>query len=54
MRAIQEPNVDVHFSAVNKITEDSVIDTNGNEKKVDTIIVGVLGAQISSFRRFNM
>src|SRR5436190_24175603 len=38
MRAIQEPNVDVHFTAVNKITEDSVIDTEGTEKKVDTII----------------
>lgn len=38
MRAIQEPNVDVHFSAVNKITEDSIIDTEGLEKKVDTII----------------
>jgi hypothetical protein len=38
MRAIQEKNVDVHFSAVNEITEDSVIDTNGLEKKVDTIV----------------
>lgn len=38
MRAIQEPNVDVHFTAVNEITEDSVIDTEGTEKKVDTIV----------------
>ncbi|KAK0110359.1 hypothetical protein ONS96_001975 [Cadophora gregata f. sp. sojae] len=36
LKAIQEPNVDVHFAAVNKITEDSVIDTDGNAKKVDT------------------
>src|SRR6266536_5006145 len=32
MRAIQEPNVDVHFTAVSKTTEDSVIDTEGTEK----------------------
>ncbi|RDL41003.1 Flavin-binding monooxygenase-like protein [Venustampulla echinocandica] len=38
MRAIQKPNVDVHFAAVDKVTEGTVIDTNGNEKKVDTII----------------
>ncbi|RDW92473.1 flavin-binding monooxygenase-like protein [Coleophoma crateriformis] len=38
MKAIQAENVDVHFSAVNKITEDSVIDSNGKECKVDTIV----------------
>jgi cation diffusion facilitator CzcD-associated flavoprotein CzcO len=38
MKAIQEPNVDVHFTAVNEVTEDSVIDEEGTEKKVDTIV----------------
>ena len=51
MKAIQEPNVDVHFSAVNKITEDSVIDTDGNEKKVDTIICAT-GFDVSYRPRF--
>jgi cation diffusion facilitator CzcD-associated flavoprotein CzcO len=51
MRAIQEPNVDVHFSAVNKITEDSVIDTDGVEKKVDTIVCAT-GFDVSYRPRF--
>lgn len=51
MRAIQEPNVDVHFAAVNKITEDSVIDTNGQEKKVDTIVCAT-GFDVSYRPRF--
>ncbi|PMD35399.1 flavin-binding monooxygenase-like protein [Hyaloscypha variabilis F] len=51
MRAIQESNVDVHFSAVNKITEDSVIDTEGNEKKVDTIVCAT-GFDVSYKPRF--
>jgi cation diffusion facilitator CzcD-associated flavoprotein CzcO len=51
MRAIQEPNVDVHFSAVSRITEDSVIDTEGNEKKVDTIICAT-GFDVSFKPRF--
>jgi hydroxyversicolorone monooxygenase len=51
MRAIQESNVDVHFSAVEKITEDSVIDTNGNEKKVDTIVCAT-GFDVSYKPRF--
>jgi hypothetical protein len=51
MRAIQEPNVDVHFTAVNKITEDSVIDTEGTEKKVDTIICAT-GFDVSYKPRF--
>jgi hypothetical protein len=51
MRAIQEPNVDVHFSAVSKITEDSVIDSEGNEKKVDTIITAT-GFDVSYKPRF--
>ena len=51
MKAIQEPNVDVHFSTVNKITEDSVIDTDGNERKVDTIICAT-GFDVSYRPRF--
>jgi hydroxyversicolorone monooxygenase len=51
MRAIQESNVDVHFSAVNKITEDSVIDTEGNERKIDTIICAT-GFDVSYRPRF--
>jgi hypothetical protein len=51
MKAIQEPNVDVHFSAVNKITEDSVIDEEGNERKVDTIFCAT-GFDVSYKPRF--
>lgn len=51
MKAIQEPNVDVHFSAVNKITEDSVIDEEGNERKVDTIVCAT-GFDVSYKPRF--
>jgi len=51
MRAIQEPNVDVHFTAVSKTTEDSVIDTEGTEKKVDTIICAT-GFDVSYKPRF--
>lgn len=45
------PNVDVHFAAVNKITEDSVIDTEGTEKKIDTIICAT-GFDVSYRPRF--
>lgn len=51
MKAIQEPNVDVHFTAVNEITEDSVIDTEGTEKKVDTVICAT-GFDVSYRPRF--
>lgn len=51
LKAIQEPNVDVHFAKVNKITEDSVIDSNGNEKKVDTIVCAT-GFDVSYRPRF--
>jgi cation diffusion facilitator CzcD-associated flavoprotein CzcO len=51
MNAIQEPNVDVHFSAVDRVTEDSVIDTDGNEKKIDTIICAT-GFDVSYRPRF--
>ncbi|KAI9642092.1 hypothetical protein NHQ30_009963 [Ciborinia camelliae] len=51
MRAIQEPNVDVHFSAVEEITEDSVIDSEGRSRKVDTIICAT-GFDVSFIPRF--
>ncbi|KAF4630307.1 hypothetical protein G7Y89_g7832 [Cudoniella acicularis] len=51
VRAIQEPNVDVHFTAVNKITGNSVIDTEGTEEKVDTIVCAT-GFDVSYRPRF--
>jgi cation diffusion facilitator CzcD-associated flavoprotein CzcO len=38
MKAIQEPNVDVHFTHVTEITEDGLIGADGVERKVDTIV----------------
>ncbi|KAH8811635.1 flavin-binding monooxygenase-like protein [Xylogone sp. PMI_703] len=51
MRAIQEPNVDVHFTHVVKITEDSVIDSDGNSFKPDTIVCAT-GFDVSYRPRF--
>ena len=38
MKAIQEPNVDVHFTAVKECTEHGVIGEDGIERECDTII----------------
>lgn len=38
MLAIQKPNVDVHFTEVVEITDNSVVGKNGIKKDVDTII----------------
>jgi cation diffusion facilitator CzcD-associated flavoprotein CzcO len=38
MVAIQNENVDVHFTGVEEITEDGVIGNDGVERKVDTIV----------------
>ncbi|KAJ4376381.1 hypothetical protein N0V83_001664 [Neocucurbitaria cava] len=38
MLAIQKPNVDVHFTAVDEITETGVIGNDGVEREVDTIV----------------
>ncbi|CAO2658339.1 Nn.00g060620.m01.CDS01 [Neocucurbitaria sp. VM-36] len=38
MKAIQEENVDVHFTAVDEITEKGVIGKDGVEREVDTIV----------------
>ncbi|RFU31171.1 hypothetical protein B7463_g5169, partial [Scytalidium lignicola] len=51
MRAIQQPNVDVQFAHVVKITEDSVVDSNGNSFKPDTIICAT-GFDVSYRPRF--
>lgn len=51
MRAIQESNVDVHFSAVEEITEDSIIDNEGQARKVDTVICAT-GFDVSYRPRF--
>jgi hypothetical protein len=37
MNAIQKPNVYVHFTGVEEITETSVIGADGIEREVDTI-----------------
>ncbi|ORY04951.1 hypothetical protein BCR34DRAFT_491184 [Clohesyomyces aquaticus] len=38
MLAIQEPNIDVHFTAVSSITPTGVVGDDGQEREVDTII----------------
>jgi cation diffusion facilitator CzcD-associated flavoprotein CzcO len=38
MEAIQKSNVDVHFTAVNEVTEKGVIGNDGSEREVDTIV----------------
>jgi hypothetical protein len=38
MNAIQKPNVDVHFTGVEEITETGVIGADGIEREVDTIV----------------
>jgi cation diffusion facilitator CzcD-associated flavoprotein CzcO len=51
MKAIQEPNVDVHFTAVNEITKDGLIGADGKGRKVDTIICAT-GFDVSYRPRF--
>ncbi|EEH48624.2 uncharacterized protein PADG_04703 [Paracoccidioides brasiliensis Pb18] len=51
MLAIQQPNVDVHFTAVNKITEDGLVGEDGVERKVDTIVCAT-GFDVSYRPRF--
>lgn len=38
MKAIQEPNVDVHFTGVQSITKTGVVGEDGLEREVDTIV----------------
>ncbi|KAI9737885.1 MAG: hypothetical protein M1834_009255 [Cirrosporium novae-zelandiae] len=51
MKAIQEDNVDVHFTPVVEITEDGVIGEDGTERKVDTIVCAT-GFDVSYRPRF--
>ncbi|KXT08570.1 hypothetical protein AC579_8310 [Pseudocercospora musae] len=51
MLAIQEPNVDVHFTAVKECTEDGVVGEDGQERKVDTIVCAT-GFDVSYRPRF--
>jgi len=50
-RAIQQPNVDVHFTAVEKITEKGVVGADGVEREVDTIVCAT-GFDVSYRPRF--
>ncbi|KAG0648197.1 FAD-binding monooxygenase moxY [Hyphodiscus hymeniophilus] len=38
MKAVQEPNVDVHFTGVREVTENGVVGEDGVEREVDSII----------------
>lgn len=38
MKAIQEPNVDVHFTAVARFTDNGVMGQDGIERVADTVI----------------
>jgi len=51
MKAIQEPNVDVHFTPVVSCTEDGVVGEDGTERKVDTIVCAT-GFDVSYRPRF--
>jgi cation diffusion facilitator CzcD-associated flavoprotein CzcO len=51
MKAIQEPNVDVHFTHVEEITENGLIGGDGQERKVDTIVCAT-GFDVSYKPRF--
>jgi len=51
MKAIQQPNVDVHFTQVDEITDDGLIGSDGVERKVDTIVCAT-GFDVSYRPRF--
>lgn len=51
MLAIQEPNVDVHFTHVEEITKDGLIGGDGQERQVDTIVCAT-GFDVSYKPRF--
>ncbi|GAB7359378.1 hypothetical protein MBLNU230_g6029t1 [Neophaeotheca triangularis] len=51
MKAIQEENVDVHFTPVVSATEDGVVGEDGVERKVDTIVCAT-GFDVSYKPRF--
>lgn len=51
MEAITKENVDVHFTAVERVTEDGVVGADGQERKVDTIVCAT-GFDVSYRPRF--
>lgn len=51
MVAIQEANVDVHFTAVKEATEKGVVGADGVEREVDTIVCAT-GFDVSYRPRF--
>ncbi|KAL3603121.1 hypothetical protein FPOAC2_07438 [Fusarium poae] len=51
MHAIQEPNVDVHFTHAQTVTEDGIIGGDGVERKCDTIVCAT-GLDVSYRPRF--
>ncbi|KAF9773313.1 hypothetical protein IL306_008911 [Fusarium sp. DS 682] len=51
MHAIQEPNVDVHFTHAQTITEDGIVGGDGFERKCDTIVCAT-GFDVSYRPRF--
>ncbi|KAI9162661.1 FAD-binding monooxygenase moxY [Paramyrothecium foliicola] len=51
MLAIQKSNVSIHFTSVDKVTSNSVIGTDGIERRVDTIICAT-GFDVSYRPRF--
>ncbi|KPI37674.1 putative sterigmatocystin biosynthesis monooxygenase stcW [Cyphellophora attinorum] len=51
MEAIQKPNVDVHFTAVEKITPKGVVGADGVERECDTIVCAT-GFDVSYRPRF--
>ena len=51
MTAVQKPNVDVHFTPVESITEKGVVGGDGKEREVDTIICAT-GFDVSYRPRF--
>lgn len=51
MEAIQKPNVDVHFTPVETVTEKGVVGADGVEREVDTIVCAT-GFDVSYRPRF--
>jgi hypothetical protein len=38
IEAVQQPNVSVHFTGVERLSEDGVVGMDGIERKVDTVV----------------
>ncbi|KAF5585023.1 sterigmatocystin biosynthesis monooxygenase stcW [Fusarium subglutinans] len=51
--AVQEPNVEVVFKGVAKLTEDGVVDTDGVERKVDAVVCAT-GFNVDLIPRFEV